>query len=329
MNLTNKYNRFIKTSVIFSLTFIILSFSDTARVSEQIDIFKTGDYVKGYSVYSSKIPVELDFAGEKVPLEHVDIYESLDRELLVNQYWQSQTLLFIKRSNRFFPVIEPILKKHNVPDDFKYLTLAESGLTNAISPAGAVGFWQLLSSTAKEYGLEINNEIDERYHLEKSTEAACKYLIESFNIYGNWTMAAASYNAGRKGIERQTTRQEEENYYDLLLNEETARYIFRVLSFKIIISDPRQYGFFITEKDLYPPIPYYEVTIDGGISNFAEFAKRYGISYKVLKYMNPWLRDTKLTNRDNKTYYIKIPRKGFFRYFETDQTIQIPASEVN
>lgn len=326
MNLKN--NPILRTLTILLVSFFILIFSGTAKIAESTDSVKSFEASGLYSVYPPKKPEKLDFAGENVPLEHIDIYESLDRELMVNQYFHSQTLLYIKRANRFFPVIEPILRKYNIPDDFKYLPLVESGFSNAVSPAGAIGIWQFLGPTGKEYGLEINNEIDERYHLEKSTEAACKFLIDSYNFYGNWTMAAASYNAGRTGINKQIGRQEERNYYDLLLNEETARYIFRILAFKLILSNPREYGFSLTEKDLYPVIPYYEVTIDGEIENFAEFAKRYGISYKVLKYMNPWLRDTKLSRHNDKTYFVKIPRKGYFRHFETDQTLSYPENVV-
>ena len=271
------------------------------------------DLKRNYAVFSLDIPEELYFAGEKVPLDEIDIRENLDRELLVNTYWQSQTLLFMKRANRFFPVIEPILKKYGIPDDFKYLAVAESGLTNAVSPSNAVGFWQILEGTAKDYGLVVNAEVDERYHLEKSTEVACKYLLESHKKYINWTLTAASYNAGRKGVDRQIERQKEMDYFDLLLGDETGRYIYRILAFKLIMENPSEYGFMLGKNHLYPSIPCYEVTVDGAVENFADFAKNYGISYKTLKWMNPWLRDSFLTNPSGKTYYIKIPREGFFK----------------
>ena len=238
-----------------------------------------------YAIFPVALPETLEFAGENVPIDQVDIRESLDREILVNTYFQSQTLLYIKRANRHFPEIERILKKYNVPDDFKYLAVAESGLTQAVSPAQAVGFWQLLEGTAIEYGLEVNKEIDERYHIEKSTEAACKYLKESYELYGSWTMAAASYNAGRRGIDRQIVRQKEKDYYDLLLNEETARYIYRILSYKLILSKPSNYGFYLGEDALYPEIPSFEVTLDKTVESFADFAKRYDINYKILKFI--------------------------------------------
>ncbi|MFW5819774.1 MAG: lytic transglycosylase domain-containing protein [Bacteroidota bacterium] len=284
----------------------------------------TKDLKSNYAIFSVELPAEMEFAGERVPLDQMDIFESLDREILVNTYWQSQTVLFIKRANRYFPLIERILKKYNIPEDFKYLPVAESGLTNAISPAHAVGFWQLLAGTAREYGLVVNDEVDERYHIEKSTEAACKYLLKSYEKYGSWTMAAASYNAGHRGIDRQINRQKDRDYYDLLLYEETARYIFRILAFKLILSNPSDYGFHVGKNDLYQEIPYYEVTVDGGVKDFAEFAKRYEINYKILKWMNPWLRDDHLTNSHGISYFFKIPRKGYFDPGRVDSQRAVP-----
>jgi len=263
-----------------------------------------------YGVFALEIPDSMAFAGEDVPLENFDTWESLDRELLVNTYFHSQTLLYIKKTTRYFPVIETILKEHNIPEDFKYLPLAESGLSNAVSPAEAVAFWQLMAGTAREYGLEVNAEVDERYHLEKSTVAACSYLLKSYDKYQNWTLVAASYNNGRRGVDRQIERQDEMNYYDLLLNEETARYIFRILAIKLIIEDPRKYGFYFDEDDLYQPFPYHEVTVDSTISSFSEFAKGFNTNYKMLKYLNPWLRESYLSNKKGKSYQIKIPEEG-------------------
>jgi membrane-bound lytic murein transglycosylase D len=253
------------------------------------------------------IPHQMVFAGEKVPLKNFDTRESLDREILVNAYWHSRTLLVLKKSKRHFATIEPVLKKYGIPEDFKYIPLAESGFENIVSPAGASGVWQLLESTAKDYGLEVNDVVDERYHLEKSTEVACKFFLESYKKYGSWTLAAASYNMGRKGIQSQIDRQQVSDYYDLLLNEETGRYVFRILAFKLIAENPRQFGFQLEEEDYYPAIPLYEVKIDSSIANLAEFAGRYSINYKILKFFNPWLRDNFLTNEAGKTYLIKIP----------------------
>lgn len=255
------------------------------------------------------IPEQLSFAGEEVPLDKFDVKESLDRELLVNTYFHSQTIRFIKMAPRFFEIIEPILKEQNIPDDFKYLALAESGFDlKALSPAGAAGIWQLMKGTARDYGLEVNDQVDERYHLEKATVAACVYLHESYERYGNWTTVAASYNAGRRGIDREVERQKENHYYDLLLNEETSRYVFRILALKTIMETPEKYGFNLKEKDLYPPFELDIVALEHGVDNFADFAQNYGISYKILKYFNPWLRDTFLTNNSGKLYEIKVPQ---------------------
>jgi hypothetical protein len=280
--------------------------SDTGRGLNDI----TGDK---YAVFPVSLPDELEFAGEKVPMNRFDIRESLDREMLVNIYFQSQTLLYLKRAGRFFPVIESILRKNEIPEDFKYLAVAESGLTNVVSPANAVGFWQFLEGTADEYGLEVNKEVDERYHLEKSTEAACKYIRESFDKYGSWTLAAASYNAGRNLVDTQISRQMQEDYYHLLLGDETGRYIFRILSYKLILSNPSGYGYYLGDEDLYREIPCFEVTLNGPVQNFAEFAAEYGISYKILKFFNPWLRESYLSNKNGKTYYIRIPRDNIYR----------------
>jgi hypothetical protein len=274
------------------------------------------DHTK-YVVTSVPIPEVLDFAGELTPVENFDVLESLDRELLINTYWQSHTLLLIKRSHRYFPVIEKILAKHGIPEDFKYLPVAESDLMNLTSPARAVGYWQFLKATAQEYGLEVNNEVDERYHLEKSTEAACKFLLRSYELYGNWTMAAASYNVGRTGLNRQIERQDSRYYYDILLNEETGRYIYRLLALKLIMTEPEKYGFIFDKDDLYPPIPVYHVSVDSSVEDFAQFASSYSINYKVLKLFNPWLRDNKLTNTKGKTYQISIPRKGYREFSQS------------
>jgi len=271
----------------------------------------TDQFDRKYAIYALDLPQQIDFAGEPVPLKDYDIRERLDREILVNTYFQSQTLLLIKRANRWFPVIEPILKKNGIPDDFKYLALAESGYTQAGSPKGAVGFWQFTEATAKTYGLEINDEVDERYHVEKSTSAACLFLLESYGIYKSWTMAAASYNIGRHNLNSQIARQKVNNYYDLLLNDETSRYIFRVLALKTILQDPVRYGFHLRADDLYPVIRYKEVSVDSSVTDFASFARSMGINYKILKIHNPWLRDNHLTNPQKKSYLIKIPLEGY------------------
>lgn len=268
--------------------------------------------INDYNVYALPLPESMDFAGEPVPLDNPDIRERLDRELLVNTYWQSNGLLIFKRAHKYFPVIEPLLEKHGIPDDFKYLAVAESALQNNRSPAGAAGFWHFLKGTGREYGLEINDYVDERYNLELATEVAAEYLKRSKKRFGSWTMAAAAYNAGNGGMSKQIDRQKETDYYDLLLNDETSRYIFRILAFKEILSNPKKYGFNFREKDLYSHVPTFKVKVDTAITNMAGFAKQFEINYKILKLHNPWLRDTYLKNASGKEYYIEIPEKGYY-----------------
>lgn len=265
-----------------------------------------------YRIEALPMPENLNFAGETVPLKDPDVYERMDRELLVNTYWQSNALLFMKRANKYFPVIEPILKEEGIPDDFKYLAVIESGLTQAVSPARAVGFWQILEGTGKDYGLEINDNVDERYNIEKSTRVAADYLKKAKERFGSWTLAAASYNAGQYGVDKQLERQKVNGYYDLLLGEETGRYVFRILAVKEIMTHPEKYGFNFTEKDLYAHIPVEKVKVDTVVKDFPDFAEKFGINYKVLKVHNPWLRDDHLKNASRKTYYIDIPAKGYY-----------------
>lgn len=269
--------------------------------------------VNDYNIYAIPVPMNLDFAGEPVPMEDPDVYERMDRELLVNTYWQSNGLLLIKRANKYLPVIEPILAEAGVPDDFKYLAIIESGLTQAVSPAGAKGFWQILESTGKEYGLEINSNVDERYHIEKSTRVAAEYFKKSKERFGSWTLAAAAYNAGNYGISKQLDRQEVDTYYDLLLGEETGRYVFRILALKEIMKDPKKFGFNFREKDLYKEIPSAKVKVDTAVADFAKFAQGYGINYKILKIHNPWLRENHLNNSSRKEYLIEIPQEGSYK----------------
>lgn len=256
-------------------------------------------------------PSSVDFAGEIAPLKITDVKERLDRELLINANLHSTTTLIIKRANRVFPVIEPILQKYNVPDDFKYLAVIESGLTNAVSSAGARGIWQFMPDTAKEKGMEVNDVVDERYHLEKSTEAACKYLVAAKNKFGSWTMAAASYNGGMNGVNKRIEEQQVTNYYDLALTEETSRYVFRILALKEIMKNPSKYGFNIYPAELYSSIPTKKIEVDSTVNDLASFAKTQGINYKILKIHNPWLRDKKLVNPTKKKYEIEIPTEGY------------------
>ncbi len=269
--------------------------------------------VNDYNVYALPLPEKLDFAGEPVPLQNPDIRERMDRELLVNTYWQSNGLLLFKRANKYFPQIEPLLKKYGLPDDFKYLAVAESGLEYTSSPVGASGIWHFMKGTGIEYGLEINDYVDERYNLEKATMVAAEYLKKSKEKFGSWTMAAASYNAGVGGMNKQINRQKETSYYDLLLNDETSRYVFRILALKEIMTNPQKYGFNFREKDLYVNIPTYKVKVNTAVEDWAEWVKPYGINYKILKLHNPWLRDTYLKNSSGKEYFIEIPEKGYYQ----------------
>lgn len=276
-------------------------------------IYATSNTNNNEKVTSVKryFPNQMNFADENTPLQIADVKERFERELLVNANLDASTLLIIKRANRAFPVIEPILKKYGIPDDFKYLAVAESALMNATSSAGAKGFWQFMPETAKEKGMEVNDIVDERYHLQKSTEAACKYLLDARNKFGSWTLAAASYNGGLTGVNKQIVSQGVSNYYDLLLTEETHRYVFRILALKEIMQNPDKYGFMVVPEELYQNIPTRKIIIDSTISDLASFAKAQGINYKILKIHNPWLRDKKLVNISKKRYEIEIPTAGY------------------
>jgi membrane-bound lytic murein transglycosylase D len=314
MTVFQRYKRYmyaLGTLITLSLLVHLFSFSTREGVSdaEYKEYFNSN-----YRVFGLNIPKDLSFAGEKPPLHDFSVREGMDRELMINTYWQSQTLLLIKRANRWFPLIEETLKQHGIPEDFKYIALIESQLTNAVSPAGACGYWQLLESTGKVYNLEVSSEVDERYHVAKSTEAACKYFKEAYNKFKNWTLVAASYNLGMAGVERQLSKQQVNNYYDLLLNEETARYIYRILAIKDIITRPKAYGFLLRKKDLYPPISTTKIAIDSSITDLADFALKQGYNYKILKLFNPWLRKNALTNREKKKYFIEFPKKGWNIY---------------
>ena len=254
-------------------------------------------------------PTAVDFAGENAPLNIADVNERFERELLVNANLHASTILILKRANRAFPIIEPILKKNGVPDDFKYLAVIESALINAVSGSGAKGVWQFMPETAKEKGMEVNDCVDERYHLEKSTEAACKYLLVAKEKFGSWTLAAASYNVGMMGVNKQIEIQKVTNYYDLLLNDETSRYVFRILALKEIMKSPEKFGFDIPKQELYELFPTRKIEIDSTVNNLADLAISQGINYKILKIYNPWLRDSKLENKNRKKYTLEIPLK--------------------
>ena len=303
---------FLNILLVISIIFAIFIYSTDIESRPEKSYYE--NYKNNYKIFNPPIPNKIDFAGEKTPLNIFHIAEKYEREILVNTYWHSNTLLLLKRANRWFPVIESILKKNNIPDDFKYLALIESGLTQAISPVGARGFWQFMKTTGIEYNLEINKEVDERYHVEKSTQAACEYLQDSYEKFGSWTAVAASYNVGRGGLNKQLKLQKMKSYYDLSLNSETSRYLFRILAIKTIFSKPSKYGFQLREKDLYPPLDVYTVNIDSTYINWADFAIANEISYRTLKELNPWLKTSSLHNSSAKKYTIKLPNKSMMDY---------------
>jgi hypothetical protein len=292
-------------SIIF-ITILSITFFNAVYISDVPSEKNTADT---YTIKALKIPDELTFAGEKVPTELYDIKERMDRELLVNTYWQSNGLLLIKRAHKYFPIIEPMLKKYGIPDDFKYLAVAESGLENNSSSAGAAGFWHFLKSSAKEYGLEVNQNVDERYNLEKATKVAADYLKKSKKRFGTWTLAAAAYNAGNARIARNLKKQQVTDYYDLLLNSETSRYVLRIVALKEVLSYPKKYGFEFEKEDLYTSPATRTVKVDTVITNIASFAKGFNTNYKELKLQNAWLRENKLNNKSRKLYEITIPVK--------------------
>ncbi|TRZ76333.1 MAG: hypothetical protein D4R97_00940 [Bacteroidetes bacterium] len=265
---------------------------------------------RSYRIFTPECPSKADFAGEKIPLGLFYVKESLDREIMINTFMHASTILMFKRANRWFPLIEPILKKNNIPDDFKFLCLAESNLYNAVSPSRAEGFWQFLKPTAIRYGLEVNEEVDERYNVIKATEAACQYFLEAYSKYGNWTLAAASFNRGQDGMSDAIEDQKGKNFYELYFNEETSRYVYRILALKEIYIHPVKYGLYLRASDFYPLIPTYTITVDTPIMDIPEFALKNKVSYRVLREFNPWVRRYTLTNKLKKQYQIVLPKEG-------------------
>lgn len=298
-----------------------LGLSLFSNCSEETHAFN--DLSAPQRIHPVRISGKVLFAGEEVPLQDQEVRERFDRELLVNTFWHSNTMLNYKLAHKYFDEIEKILKDYDLPSDFKYLAIAESGLRNVDSPAGAAGFWQFLRSTGEHYGLEINSEVDERYDYEKATVAACKYLQEAKNKFGSWTLAAASYNVGMGKLNQRLGEQQVSNYYDLYLNSETSRYVFRILSFKMIFEHPEQFGFNFKKGDLYDPFEYKNVIAENSIPDLAQFAIDNGTTYKMLKLMNPWLISTSLSVKPGKSYVIKIPTnyidESYFGYISSEK----------
>jgi membrane-bound lytic murein transglycosylase D len=265
------------------------------------------EIVVNYGVPELNIPDTVMFAGERVPLEIPDVRERLDRELHVNTFWHSNTIFLLKRGNRWLPQLKEIFEEAGVPSDLVYLSVIESDLQNKVSPSNAVGFWQLLKGTAKDFKLEVNNEVDERYNPLKSTQAAAKYLKKAHDKFGSWTDAAASYNIGRRGLDRGLKKQAVDSYYDLLLGEETSRYVFRAIAIKMIFENPEKYGFIISDENLYHEEELKKIEITESVKNLRDWAFEHDINYKQLKRYNPWLRKNQLTVRSGQTYTFLIP----------------------
>jgi hypothetical protein len=272
------------------------------------------------------VPAQADFAGEKAPLEIVYVRESFEREIFASTYMHSATILMFKRAYRWFPVIEPILKKNNIPDDFKFLAIAESNFANVVSPSGAEGFWQFIKPTGQRYGLEITEEVDERYNVEKATEAACRYFQESYQQFKSWTLVAASYNRGLDGLSRALENQKVNSYYDLSLVDETARYVYRIMAIKEVYNHPTRFGYYLRDKDFYPPIPTFKVNVDSSISDLADFAFKQKVNYRILREFNPWIRRYNLPNKSGKTYTFILPKEGYLNYNTLMK--KIPQSET-
>ena len=259
------------------------------------------------NVVIPKLPTEADFAGERVPLEHFDVRESLQREMTIINYWHGSLSYIVQLAGRYKDMICKILEEEGVPQDFFYLCVAESSLQPATSPAGTKGYWQFLSTTAKEYGLEVSSEVDERYNWEKATRAACKYFKKGYEKYGTWTLAAASYNVGMANINSRIGYQSIDNYYDMQLPLETARYVYRAVAFKIIMNNLPAYGFNISEEDKYKPIECKEVVVNGPVANWSDFARKHNSNFKMIKMCNKWIRSNKLTNTQRKSYKVLVP----------------------
>ncbi len=272
-------------------------------------------------VYSFPIPDKVEFAGRTIPLDRYDMRERFDREQIVIAYNHSNSLLQLKRANRYFPIIEPILKKNGIPDDFKYLAVVESNLdTRAVSGVQAAGLWQFMPKTAQQFGLEVNDEIDERYNIEKSTEAVCSYLKNAYDKYKDWTTVAASYNAGMGRVSGELDKQQVTDFFDMLLSSETTRYVFRILAMKRFFQNPKAFGYKLDRDDFYQTINTQNVVVNGPVDDWTVWAMQYGISYSQLKDFNVWLRDRKLTNKNNKEYIIQIPLKSDL-YFNKSKII--------
>ena len=313
MNIKNPKLERALLILVYALTFLVVAYVSvnlfvqaTGNGEQSVDTAYSAEMRENYGNYLPALPDSLTFCGERVPLEDFDVREALDAEIIKVMYWHSQMFIYLKRAHRYFPTLRRALAENNMPEDFLYLCVAESGMDHVVSPAKAVGFWQILESTGKDGGLEINAEVDERYNIEKSTKVACKYLRQGYQKFGSWTMAAAAYNCGPAGLQKLVDRQGVNSYYDLRNYTETGRYVFRILALKLVMQNPEQYGFVYKEKDLYPELKTRTIEVDTTINDLYSFGKEVTGTYKMLKILNPWLRDTKLTNKHGKKYQIKV-----------------------
>ncbi|MFY7990779.1 MAG: transglycosylase SLT domain-containing protein [Fluviicola sp.] len=298
----------MRSYLILLVSVVVLSCSNNQNHATKSKSDKTQETTK--AVVFPPLPQKMNFAGQVINLEDEDIRERLDREVLMNAYYQSATTGYLKRANRYFPMIERILKEEGIPDDFKYLAVIESGLQQAVSPLGAQGFWQFMPFTAELYDLEMTDEVDERLHIEKSTRAACQYLKSAKETLGDWVMTTASYNRGIGGVQDDMAWQDTEHYFDTDQNSETGRYVFRLLAIKLIFENPEAYGYYPKEMELYEPIKTKKVTVTESIPNLAKWANDQGFNIKILRKLNPWLITTRLTIRNGKTYTIELPAPG-------------------
>jgi len=281
-------------------------------------------------VLTFPIPANIEFAGKTIQLERYDMRERFDREQTVIAYNHSVSFLYIKRANRYFPIIEQILKQNGIPDDFKYLAVIESNLDpRALSGAMAAGLWQMMPKTAEQFGLEVNDEVDERYHIEKETAAACKYFKSAYKKYNSWTSVAASYNAGMGRISEELEQQQVSESFDLLLNAETSRYIFRILAVKQFLENPKSFGYTLDREQFYQTISTKEISVKGSVDDWTIWAAKFGISYSQLKDFNIWLRNRKLTNPNGKEYIIQVPEKAELNYNSSLIKIHNPAWLAN
>lgn len=289
---------------------IALAFILSASVACQAAPNHHGDDNQFATIINPRIPKSFSLCGEKVDLDRTDMYERFDRELTAMAYTHGSTLLMLKRANKYFPRLAPILKANGVPEDLLYLACVESTLDpRAISPAKAGGMWQFMPTTAKQYGLEVSDEVDERYNIEKAAAAACRYLKKYKDQYGDWASAMAAYNAGPTRIATELDYQMEDSAFDLFLNQETSRYVFRILATKAIFENPRAFGFHLTKDQLYMPVECDIVEVNGPVDSWAQWAKDHGITYAQLREENPWIRAKKLTNKAGKTYQVRVPKK--------------------